>query len=402
MICMRIGIVMALSMLLSVLCTATARADDVRRRLSSEQFHRYEQVMARRRVQESVGARYWAEVERLRAGRQAKRRSGQPIGEADFVQQHPPQLHRIEMPADIAAVLRRPVDAGTSHIPSLADIMAAARAHHGFEPQLIPETEFKRRYAEAALAAGLEPQHVVRVYALETGGMGTFDMQSGINHQTGLGRPVSTAIGYSQLLAANTIGEVAKHGEMFIRVLEYRAAPSPVLRRELPHRIDALRSMIRAAHNVPNIWSGHVGLAGTAPGLGIHALNLDGAIGPILQVGKLRDLLITARREVGRDRITGAELELMNLSGPRNGLDMIQDPGRRMPTANFFTAGGYARNPIVHAKTGGELLQTLDQRMDVHMSKDGTQEFIATFERLSRSGIGNSPKPARASLGMSR
>lgn len=379
-----VGVVVTVSM-----SAHTAVGGDDRQKLSADQFARYQQIVARRHAHESFRARYWSDVARHRSQRQTKRRSGQPISDADFARQHPPILPNVAMPPDIVAALPEPAPESkqTTSIPTLADIMAAAIQHHGFAPRLVAETEFKRRYAEAALVAGIEPNHVIRVYALETGGMGTFDMQSGINHETGRGRPASTALGYSQLLAANTIGEVAKRGEAFIRILEQRAAGSHALRRELPRRIEALHSMMGAARRVPGTWAAHVDLARTPQGFGIHALNLDGEIGPILQIGKLRDLLITARRELGRERISGAELELMNLAGPRNGLDMILEPGRRMPTANFFTMGGYSRNPIVHGKTGEELLATLDQRMNAHMTKSGTQEFIAAFERLTLAPI---------------
>jgi len=54
---------------------APANSDEMRRPLSAEQHHRYEQVMALRRVQVSVRVRYWSEAERLHAVRQTKRRS---------------------------------------------------------------------------------------------------------------------------------------------------------------------------------------------------------------------------------------------------------------------------------------------------------------------------------------
>jgi hypothetical protein len=47
--------------------------------------------------------------------------------------------------------------------------------------------------------------------------------------------------------------------------------------------------------------------------------------------------------------LTAAELEMMNLTGDGNGIDMIKMPAawrERVPTANFFQPGGYARNPI--------------------------------------------------------
>ena len=64
-----------------------------------------------------------------------------------------------------------------------------------------------------------------------------------------------------------------------------------------PERADALkakaailRRMLRAARSVPNEWGEHVRFAGTPPGLGIHALNLDADVGPWLQVLKLKAL----------------------------------------------------------------------------------------------------------------
>ena len=61
--------------------------------------------------------------------------------------------------------------------PGIDDFLAAAKKYYGFEPTRISEREFKRRYAEESLALGLTKEQVVRVYALETGGNGTADMQ---------------------------------------------------------------------------------------------------------------------------------------------------------------------------------------------------------------------------------
>ena len=95
-----------------------------------------------------------------------------------------------------------------------------ARQHYAFEPARISEREFKRRYAEEAIALGLTKEQVVRVYALETGGDGTADMQAGINPITKKGKPISSALGYAQLLHANTIGELVKHGDGFVKRLQ--------------------------------------------------------------------------------------------------------------------------------------------------------------------------------------
>ena len=63
--------------------------------------------------------------------------------------------------------------------------------------------------------------------------------------------------------------------------------------------------MLRAARSVANEWSVHVKYAGTPPGLGIHALNLDADVGPWLQVLKLKalkDEAAAAGRETCRGR----------------------------------------------------------------------------------------------------
>ncbi|MFX5340238.1 hypothetical protein ABTD27_19745, partial [Acinetobacter baumannii] len=76
--------------------------------------------------------------------------------------------------------------------------------HFQFTPQR-PATDgdFKRAYARVAAAAGLTREQAVRVYSFETGGNGNYDMQSGYR---GPGtRPISTAIGYNQLLTTNSV-----------------------------------------------------------------------------------------------------------------------------------------------------------------------------------------------------
>jgi hypothetical protein len=216
--------------------------------------------------------------------------------------------------------------------------------------------------------------------------MGTYDMQSGINPVTRQGRAISSALGYAQLLHANSVGELVKHGEAFIqRLMAMSAAPGtpPERADELKAKAAILRKMLRAARTVPNEWSVHQRFAMTPPGLGIHALNLDADVGPWLQVIKLRGLKDDAIN-AGRPQLAGAEIELMNLAGPRTGLEMMTPVGSRMPTANFFSEGGYSRNPVVHDKTGGELLATLDQRMEVHLKKPGSIEFAQVFDEAAR------------------
>ena len=330
---------------------------------------------------------YWTAVEAKRDVRKAKRIMRQAFEAADYVQVQPPKYQGPDLPPDVARIvaeMRPPSE--EKQLASVSDFLAAAKAQFGFVPKRATEAEFKRKYATEALKVGLTKDQVVRVYALETGGMGTYDMQSGINPVTRQGRPISSALGYAQLLHANSVGGVVKHGDEFVRRLLTLAAVrgTPADRvAELKAKAVILRKMISAARTVPNEWSVHVRFANTPPGLGIHAINMDSDLGPWLQVLKLKGLKDDAI-DAGRGSLTGAEIELMNLAGPRTGLEMMTPVGSRMPTSNFFSEGGYARNPVVRDKSAAELLATLDARMEIHLKKPGSIEFAQIFDEVAR------------------
>jgi len=329
---------------------------------------------------------YWRRIEVKRDARKAKRMLGQDYTADDYIAQYPPKYTGPELPADVARILAT----GTPSVPAqplanVADCLAQAKALYGFVPTAVTEWEFKRRYAREALAAGLTKDQVVRIYALETGGQGTYDMQSGINPITRQGRPISSALGYAQLLNANSTSELVKHGEGFIKRLLAMAAARGTSQEAEALRAKALilRRMLRQARSVPNEWSHHVRFGGTPAGLGIHALNLDADIGPWLQVRKLKGLLEDAHR-AGRGALSGSEIELMNLAGPRTGLEMMTPIGQHMPTANFFSEGGYYRNTIVRDKSAAELLKALNDRMEANIKKPGAVEFAQAFDELAR------------------
>jgi hypothetical protein len=370
-------------------CQATTEeiGADLAARLTPEQQRAYLAYRTARAKFEREHSAYWKRVEAKRDVRKAKRIMRQPFEPQDYIQTNPPKYAGPALPADIARVIAelRPQPAERP-LPSVADFLASAKAQFGFVPKRASEQEFKRKYAVEALKVGLTKDQVVRVYALETGGMGTYDMQSGINPVTRQGRPISSALGYAQLLHANSVGGVVKHGEEFVRrLLALAAAPGtpPDRIAELKAKATILRKMIRVARTVPNEWSVHQRFANTPAGLGIHAINLDADLGPWLQALKLKGLKDDAA-DAGLARLSGAELELMNLAGPRTGLEMMTPVGRTMPTSNFFSEGGYSRNPVVHDKTAGELLATLDARMEVHLKKPGSIEFAQIFDEVAR------------------
>jgi len=331
---------------------------------------------------------YWARVNAKRDARRAKRILALDYTADDYIAEYPPRYTGPELPPELAKLFAPPTAPGepVPTLPTVADCLLQAKAQFAFTPSLTSEPEFKRRYAREALAAGLNKDQVLRIYALETGGQGTYDMQAGINPITKQGRPISSALGYAQLLHANSTSEFVRHGAGFIKRLLATAAAPGVSREDataLRAKAAILHRMLRVAHTVPDQWSYHVRFGATPAGLAIHALNLDADVGPWLQVVKLKGLLDAAER-AGRGPLSGSELELMNLAGPGTGLEMMLPVARNMPTTNFFSEAGYYRNTIVRDKTAGELLRALNERMESNLRKPGALEFARIFDQLTQ------------------
>ena len=269
-------------------------------------------------------------------------------------------------------------------VPVVADFLDAAKQEFKFVPRL-PESEgeFKRNYARVALAAGLNERQIVRIYGFEAGGNGEYDVQAGLEHSK-TARAITTALGYNQLLATNTVEIVAESGNQFVKNLLARAATLPDREKAaLERKIAILRKMIAFAKSVPDDWNQHQALAGTAKGLGVHALNLDVDVGPLLQTQKLMDSVNFARRKGFSETLTAAELEMMNLTGDGNGFDMITMPRDwrdRVPTANFFLKSGYRDNPVAQRNNVvARLIAATDAHMDVELKKSGAKELAAAL-----------------------
>ncbi len=357
--------------------------EELAAKLTSEQQRIYVFYLRARAAFDRELQVYWTAVDERREGRRRKRTAGAPFTADDYIAEQPPKYAGPALPPDIAKIVTttKPPEPETLR-PGVADFLANARQQFGFVPTPTTEREFKRHYAREALALGLTKVQVVRVYALETGGRGTYDMQAGIDPDTRKGTPISSALGYAQLLNANSVNELVKHGDAFLARLNQMAATSDPRRATLLRaKILAVRRMQQAAKAVPNEWKEQVKLGNQPKGLGIHALNLDADIGPWLQVIKLKGLKDEAER-AGKTRLTGAEIELMNLAGPRTGLEMMEPVARGMPTSNFFSQGGYYRNTIVREKTAAQLLAALDERMEVHIKKPGAIEFAQIFDEV--------------------
>ncbi|HZL40022.1 MAG TPA: hypothetical protein VFC45_07040 [Pseudolabrys sp.] len=341
------------------------------------------QYQEARQAYEAQADAYWNAVVAKRHVRNAKRRDHVTIQLADYVLTQPPVYSGPPRPVDPSAP-PGPQPGDRPPIPVIADFLKAAAEQYGFVPQR-PQSEgdFKRAYAQAASASGLTRDQIVGVYAFETGGNGTYDMQAGVSATRP--RAISPAIGYNQLLSTNSVSLLAEDGGRLLAALRQKAkTQSGDARLILERKIEALKRMIAFSHSVPDSWNEHDRLAKTtAGGMGIHAAILDIDIGPLLQVQKLLNSVRFARAKGYTAPLSAAELELMNLTGDGNGIDMVMMPQAlrdRVPTANFFQQSGYERNPVARRTvTVAGLIADMEGKMAHAAQSPGAKDLAAAF-----------------------
>lgn len=246
--------------------------------------------------------------------------------------------------------------------------------------------EFKRAYARAASTAGLTKEQIVRIYGFEATGNGTYDVQSGLEYNKPGQRAVSTALGYNQLLATNSVELLAENGDQIVSALkEVMKRRSNREGQAIQRKIAVVEKMIELARTVPDDWVHHQLLGNTAQGLAIHAVNFDRDIGPLMQVQNLVNSVVFARGQGHTATLTATELEMMNFTGDGNGFDMIAMPvswRKEVPTANFLSRGGYERNPIAQKNNVvASLMAATAAAMDEEVKKKGARDLASAFSR---------------------
>lgn len=326
---------------------------------------------------------YWHAVNEKRHIRFRKRSRHQRVRLTDYVLTQPPVYTGPSKPVNPAAPKVPP--APRRYVPVVADFLKAAREEFHFVPRL-PKTEmeYKRAYARAAAAAGLTQSQVVRIYAFECGGTGTYDVEAGLEYNRPGAHAITTALGYNQLLTANSVELMAERGDHFVAALRAKAAHlTGPARAAMLKKIAVLRRMIAFSRTVPDRWHQHHLLGRTEKGRAIHAMVLDLDVGPLMETQVLVNSLRYARRHGLRRPLTAAELELMNLTGDGNGFDMVTMPASlrdRVPTANFFHRAAYARNRIaVRDNTVAALIAGINAVMDRESKLKGARQMAAAF-----------------------
>ena len=202
---------------------APVRAQDASRNPSIANFQaRLTQYQAARASYEAEATAYWDAVADKRRGRNAKRRDHLPIGLDDYVLNQPPVYTGPPRPVDPQAPTKPPPE--RPEIPVIADFLQNAAQQFGFVPNRpASDLDFKRAYAKAALAAGLTRDQIVGIYAFETGGNGTYDLQAGLVPYRPGARAISPAVGYNQLLSTNTVSLLAEDGNRYLLALRQKA-----------------------------------------------------------------------------------------------------------------------------------------------------------------------------------
>jgi hypothetical protein len=347
----------------------------------AEYRRKLEEYTKARQAYAAQAATYWNSIADKRATRRSKRATQKQIALEDYVLTQPPVY--VGPPEPVSPVPLPPPP--PRYVPVVSDFLRSAKEEFDFVPQRPPnELAFKRAYAKAAATAGLTRNEVVRIYAFESGGNGRYDVQAGLEVAKPGARAISTALGYNQLLSTNTVEILAENGDQLLRALKTKAASlAGKQNKQLEAKIAMLQRMIDASRSVPGTWHDHEVLAGEPQGMGMHALNLDIDVGPLLQTQKLLNSVVFAQRKGYTKELTAAELEMMNLTGDGNGFDMVTMPANyrdQVPTSNFFQPAGYAANPVASRNdTVAKLIQATDKIMDRESRLPGARALRAAF-----------------------
>lgn len=352
---------------------------------------------------------YWKEIADKQALRRQKRSQNQAITPEDFVKTHPPRYAGPPAPKKPDFLVEPAIAAQEAPPPTpvVADFLAAAKQQYRFQPRMGTEAEYMAAFARAALASGISAEQAVGVYALETGGIGPFSRQSGVFTTDDTCRSIpprgtpstSLALGYAQLLPANTANVLRTHIDKLTAQLTAEAASAPAARaKALRAKAAVMRKMVadmaawvETYKGTKNNWLEYVTHGRTPNGLAIHALLLDLDVGPAMQVLKLLGIVDYAARR-GITGMDSSRLELINLVGDARGVEALTPEARDASSANFFDRGGYERNPVGRDRSASGLLARLAEIIERNKQKCGAKLLTGAFTAAA-ARAGGSKRP---------
>lgn len=353
---------------------------------------------------EGRSKRYWAEIARKKSIRSKLRKSGKKIKQKHYVLEQPPKYTGPKRPKNPNAgpIVKKPPKKST--LPTANRLRAAMKKLYGVSLPQYAEKDFKLAYAREAQRYGLSAEQVIGVYALETGGKGPFDLVSGEgivrNKKCKLvkrvGRPLSSALGYFQLLNANTSSTVAgnargSEAQRFANRLRAMAKQERGKRkRELKLKAKLLDTMVADMKSAisrmdvkKNNWAEYRALGRTELGYAIHALNLDLDIGPMIQMSKLAFVRSYAIKK-GLGDPASDRLELMNLVGYPRGALMLDPVAFKVPTANFVKQREIRANyAVLGDKTVEQSVAKIRRVIGKRKKECGSVEFLKMWNKAT-------------------
>jgi hypothetical protein len=358
---------------------------------------------------EDATDKYWQSIADKRSTRRTKRSNHQEITEDDFILQNPPEytgpaepLVPTFMEAELGNITQ---DASSvAKRPAIDDFLSAAKSEYDFIPRPPQdEKDYMLSFAREAVAVGFNAEQVVGVYALETGGLGPYSNEAGVftmNNKCQLvsprGSPASSlALGYVQLLPANTALTAKAHKTEIVQKLNTISQTAPAERAQhlrakavvFGRMVDDLNQWIKDYNGPKDDWREYIAHGKTPRGLAIHALLLDADIGPWLQVYKLLGIKQFASHRGVAHEMTSAELELINLVGDGRGVEALATPAaKNAASANLFDPSGYEGNPVAKNLTIGGLKAKLGEIIERHKNECGSKWFFEAFQAAEQDG----------------
>ncbi len=167
-----------------------------RYRAALDDYNRAHQLYA------AAAGAYWSAITDKRKLRNGKRARSEALSVNDYVLDQPPVYTGPPKPRN---PLQPEAPEKRAYVPVVADFLQAAQQEFKFTPrQPQNDGEFKRAYARVASAAGLSREQAVRIYSFEATGNGNYDVEAGLEYNKH-GRAITTALGYNQLLATNSV-----------------------------------------------------------------------------------------------------------------------------------------------------------------------------------------------------
>ncbi|MGI9379471.1 MAG: hypothetical protein ACR2OW_07435, partial [Methyloligellaceae bacterium] len=215
---------------------------------------RLEAYKKKRREFSRQSANYWNLVKKKRSERRKKVRASIELSRSDYVLTFPPEYKGPKKPKCPGLAPDKPVKkVKPKPLPTVSNFLRSAKSEYGFVPKPTTEIGYKIAVAREAVSVGLNADQIVGVYALETGGIGPYARQSGIfiTNQNckpiaAKGRAASTALGYVQLLAANSAVVAYYNGRQFAERFEQMARTvGPARAGELRRKAKLLRTVVR-------------------------------------------------------------------------------------------------------------------------------------------------------------